>query len=185
MALRAHILRDNFSVDSSRPVTLETLDALGWKIVSSGNSEDPEEAAKRIAQDWGFPVTHAGSIVPFDLSPAAANFSQVESILSVVAQKKSYAYNLESLALLKSGNISLDLEDPVSKNWIRFELGPGQGLGIPAGCKFRPHWNNQSNKGPIGIWLLNGDVSNVRTIAEEELDMSAIHQAYLTSIKAI
>lgn len=53
---------------TSRPVGVEHLDALGWKIrfVDGNTPDEIEEAARKHAQEVGYPVTEEGCIVRFN-----------------------------------------------------------------------------------------------------------------------
>ncbi|KAF5388981.1 hypothetical protein D9757_005070 [Collybiopsis confluens] len=186
MPFRAYVLREDLSVDTSRPVALETLDALGWKIVSFANIQDAEEAAKKMTQDHGFPLTPESFGIPFDFRLGAPDLSPIIHANKIIlGQNKLFGVGLDSFGLLRSGTIFCDIEDVVSKNWIRVDLGPGQLFRIPAGAKCRMPWNNKPDEVPVGLWFLNGDLSDAKAMEEKELDASPLRRAYLSGVKAI
>ncbi|KAF9050902.1 hypothetical protein BDP27DRAFT_1373573 [Rhodocollybia butyracea] len=80
MSVRAYYLPANpaSAIDASHPVSIEQLDALGWKILSvSGGPNEIEQAGRKLAQKLGYPITQEGCVVPFnfDLAQNAATMT--------------------------------------------------------------------------------------------------------------
>ncbi|KIK62730.1 hypothetical protein GYMLUDRAFT_242375 [Collybiopsis luxurians FD-317 M1] len=183
MSLRAHILRNDFSIDLSRPVPAETLDALGWKTASLSGSPDPEQSARKLAQDWGISLTE-DSVTLFDLKKNADNPPKIAEVLVQMLQfsgTTTFAFTMDAAAFLKSGNINFDVEDVASKSWIHLELGPTQMYRIPAGAKLRITFSDQKTN-MAGLGFINGGLSNLGVIEEKDLDKCTIRMAYLRSI---
>ncbi|KIK62735.1 hypothetical protein GYMLUDRAFT_489744 [Collybiopsis luxurians FD-317 M1] len=187
MALRAYILRSDFSIDSTRPVALETLDALGWKTASLTGSQDLDQSARNLAQEWGIPLTQEDSVVPLDLNKGADNPPKVAQILAKMFQFSgaiTFATTVDVVILLKTGNTHFDLEDVVSKNWIRMELGPGQIYRVPAGAKSRFTFSDQKIN-MTGLAFIKGGLTNAGVVEEKDLDNLTIRAAYLHSVGKI
>ncbi|KIK62733.1 hypothetical protein GYMLUDRAFT_260003 [Collybiopsis luxurians FD-317 M1] len=187
MALRAYILRSDFSVDSARPVALETLDALGWKTASLTGSRDLDQSARSLVHEWGIPLTQEDSVVPLDLKKGADNPPKVAQILAKIFQFSgavTFATTVDGAILLKTGNTHFDLEDVVSKNWIRMELGPGQIFYIPAGAKLRFTFSDQATN-MAGLAFIKGGLANAGVVEEKVLDNLTIRGAYLHSVGKI
>ncbi|KAF9037911.1 hypothetical protein BDP27DRAFT_1435527 [Rhodocollybia butyracea] len=57
-------------IDASHPVSVQQLNALGWKLSHVGDSHDEiEQGGRKLAQELGFPVTQKGCIIPFSFNP--------------------------------------------------------------------------------------------------------------------
>ena len=101
MAFRAYVLQNDVSVDSSRPVTIEELSALGLKVVTFNDSQDPEQAAQKLVQEWGYPLEKEDCVVPVDLRQDAANSPEVKILyLSTIPDMHSYPQISNLLAQL-------------------------------------------------------------------------------------
>ncbi|KIK62729.1 hypothetical protein GYMLUDRAFT_242374 [Collybiopsis luxurians FD-317 M1] len=184
MALSAHILRSNFSVDLARPVSLETLEALGRKTASLSGSQDLEQSAQKLAQEWGLSLTHEDSVVPLDLKQGTSNPSKKlsEFPLIITSTCRTFAATDDAAILLKSGNIYFDVEDVISKNRIRVEFGPRHIYHIPAGAKLRFTFSDQTTN-MAGLAFIKDGLTNVGVFEEKDLDNHTSREAYLRNIE--
>ncbi|KIK62876.1 hypothetical protein GYMLUDRAFT_242507 [Collybiopsis luxurians FD-317 M1] len=188
MAFRAYVLQNDVSVDLSRPVTIEELSALGLKVVTFNDSQDPEQAAQKLVQEWGYPLEKKDCVAPFDLRQDAVNSPEISNLLVQLVQlieNPTFALPVEVAAFVSHSSMYLDVEDIKSKRWIRIYLGPGQLYRLSAGLKFRVLLTDQ-NRNHVGtVFCKNGISSVVGIIPEKDLDNHAARQAYLNSIEMV
>ncbi|KIK62881.1 hypothetical protein GYMLUDRAFT_242513 [Collybiopsis luxurians FD-317 M1] len=203
MAFRAYVLQNNVSVDSSRPVTIEELSALGLKVVIFNDSQDPEQAARKLVQEWGYPL-EKDCVVPFDFRQDAANspevkilylsrmpdmhsYRQISNLLAQLVQlieNPTFAFPVELAGFVSYSSMYLDVEDIKSKRWIRIYPGPGQLYRASAGLKIRVPLTDQ-NRNHFGTVFCKNGVSSIGIIPEKDLDNHAARQVYLNSIEMV
>ncbi|KIK62731.1 hypothetical protein GYMLUDRAFT_242376 [Collybiopsis luxurians FD-317 M1] len=185
MTFRAYELQNDVSVNSSRPVTIEELSALGVKIVTFDESQDSEQAAQRLVQEqWGYPLDKKDSVVPFDLRQNAANTPEISGLVAQLVQlieNPVLAFSVDLTGIVSYSTIYLDVEDIKSKKWIRIHPGPRQLYRVAAGLKIRAALTDQ-NRDHAGILFFKDGVSSLEIIPEKDLDNHAARQSYLNSI---
>ncbi|KAE9396789.1 hypothetical protein BT96DRAFT_97112 [Gymnopus androsaceus JB14] len=188
MSFRAYRLPSNSSTDSARSVSLEEFTALGWKILPSQLSpQDLEQTARKLAQELGYPLTE-GSVVPFSFKDLATNSQQMAreklAKLAQISPEADRVISQEAIVIVTEGSLKFDVEDIISKNWIRVEI-PGNGgtlLRAPAGAKYRISFDQQSMN-LVGVAFLKGVLANVEIIEAKDLETHAVRKAYLRNIR--
>ncbi|KIK52377.1 hypothetical protein GYMLUDRAFT_251313 [Collybiopsis luxurians FD-317 M1] len=140
MAFRAYVHQDDVSVDSSIQITTEELSALGLEVVTFNDSEDPEQAARKLLQGWGYPLDKEDCVVPFDFRHDADNSSEISKFVDQLVQlthKPELAFPCELAGLVTDSGIYFDVEDVKAQRWIRIHPGPNQLYRIHPGVKVR------------------------------------------------
>ncbi|KAE9396756.1 hypothetical protein BT96DRAFT_1021174 [Gymnopus androsaceus JB14] len=173
------------STDSTRSVSLEELTALGWKILPSQLSpQDLEQTARKLAQELGYPLTQEGSVAPYSLKDTATNSQQMGEYLAKLAQisfESGWAGTHEVLGTA-TGGARFDVEDAISKSWIRVEL-PSSGalVRVPAGAKVRVSFD-EYNMNVFGVAFFKGVLADVKPIEAKDLENHSARKSYLRSI---
>ncbi|KAF9065763.1 hypothetical protein BDP27DRAFT_1424509 [Rhodocollybia butyracea] len=188
MAVRAYYLPANpaSAIDASRPVSVEQLNALGWKIsFVGGGYNEIEQAGRKLAQNLGYPVTQEGCIVPFsfDLAKnAAAMTPQMTALLM-----KGVEINNSHICVANGGFVALtggspyfDVEDVTTAGWVRIHLVAGMLVGVPPGAKYRVPFNEQ-NRGAVGFMFFKETISNIGLLVKNEIDNHPARRAYLNA----
>ncbi|KAF9058672.1 hypothetical protein BDP27DRAFT_1432435 [Rhodocollybia butyracea] len=141
------------ATDTSRPVSVEKLDALGWKTTFIGSSGDElEKAARNQVQELGYPVTHEGCAVGVDLESfeknAATLTPEMVALLTKILHSESsdICTTKDSVAVVTSGSPYVHVEDVITKAWIQLDIVPGTFIHFPAGAKFRLTFNENNRK---------------------------------------
>jgi len=186
MSFRAYRLP---STDSTHSVSLEELTSLGWKISPSQLSpHDLEQTARKLAQELGYPVSQEGSVVPYSLKDMKTNSQQKaqENVAKLAQNSISFETGLaithEFVATVTGGGY-FDIEDTISKSWIRVELPSNGGtlLRVPAGAKLRLYFEEQ-NLNAVGVTFIKGVLADVEVIEAKDLENHSARRAYLRSI---
>ncbi|KAF9065783.1 hypothetical protein BDP27DRAFT_1366168 [Rhodocollybia butyracea] len=166
--IRAYFLPAD-SASAIAAVSIEQLDALGWKILSvAGGHDEIEQAGQKFAQELGFPITQEGCIIRFDLDiekKRSDNGSRANGVVAAVT----------------SGSPCIDVEDVTAPGWVRIHLSGGTLLSTPSGAKYRVSFNEQ-NKGAKGIALFKETISNHGLLVNKEIDSHPARQAYLKEV---
>ncbi|KAF9065778.1 hypothetical protein BDP27DRAFT_1366164 [Rhodocollybia butyracea] len=176
-------------IDTSHPVSVEELNALGWKMFSVGGSHDEiEQAGQKLAQKLGYPVTQEGCIIPFNLElekNAAAMAPEMATLLMKAAEVASENSNIcvtnGVVAAVTSGSPYLDVEDIIAAGWVRIHVGAGTLFCVPTGAKYRVTFNEQ-NRDATGIAFFKETISNPGLLVKKEIDNHPARQAYLSQV---
>ncbi|KAF9065759.1 hypothetical protein BDP27DRAFT_1424506 [Rhodocollybia butyracea] len=169
------------AIDASHPVSIEQINALGWKILSVGGGQDEiEQAGQKIAQELGFPITQEGCIVPFNFDAEKNAAPKMALLVTKVAEVESSDICLANGAVvaITSGNIYIDVEDVTTSSWVRIHCDTGTIYCVPAGAKYRLPFNEQT-KGTTGIGFFKETISNHGLLVKKEIDSHPARQAYL------
>ncbi|KAF9065795.1 hypothetical protein BDP27DRAFT_1404698 [Rhodocollybia butyracea] len=187
-SLRAyHLPADSTSAtDESQSVSVERLNAVGWKITSvPGGKDEIEQAAHKLAEELGFPVSKEGCKVPFhlDLEKHGATLEpEMVGLVSQAAEVQNSHISLsnEAFIALTGGTLSLDVEDVTTAVWIRFHLVTGMILRVPTGGRYRIDFHEQ-NRGATGIAYFKETISNHGLLVKDEIDNHPARHAYLST----
>ncbi|KAF9016436.1 hypothetical protein BDP27DRAFT_1356155 [Rhodocollybia butyracea] len=151
--------------DTSRPVSAEQIDALGWKTMFlDGSGDGLVKAAQSQAQELGYPVTQEGCAVGFNLEP----------------DKNATKFTTELAALLTKINIQqtgedIDLCTTKDTLVVITDGSPGPPYltlkdvhHFPAGAKFRLIFDENNSKVAATAFF-------------KEIDNDPIRHAYLNT----
>ncbi|KAF9065764.1 hypothetical protein BDP27DRAFT_1424510 [Rhodocollybia butyracea] len=174
------------AIDASHPASVETLDALGWKITPvDGSRDEIEEAGRKLAHEIGYPVTQEGCMVQFNLEPeknAATITPEMFVLLMKVVESadSGICSTKDAITALTSGSPYMDVEDGTDQ-WIRIHFGPGMLVRVPAGAKFRVIFD-EHNRATTGTAFFKETISNHGFITKEEIENHPIRRAYLNAL---
>ncbi|KAF9059267.1 hypothetical protein BDP27DRAFT_1341756 [Rhodocollybia butyracea] len=121
--------------NTSRPVRVKEIDALGWKpMFLDGSGDGLVKAAQSQAQELGYPVTQEGCAVGFNLEPDknATKFTTEDTLVVVTDGSPGPPY--------------LHIENVAAKAWIHLKAVPGMFIRFPAGAKFRLIFDENNSK---------------------------------------
>ncbi|KAF9063858.1 hypothetical protein BDP27DRAFT_1367717 [Rhodocollybia butyracea] len=143
------------ATDTSRPVSVEKLDALGWKTTFIGSSGDELEKAAR---------------------------NQMVALLTKILHSESsdICTTKDSVAVVTSGSPYVHVEDVITKAWIQLDIVPGTFIHFPAGAKFRLTFN-ENNRKAAAIVFFKETIHNQGLLAKDEIENHPIRQAYLNT----
>ncbi|KAF9065794.1 hypothetical protein BDP27DRAFT_1331584 [Rhodocollybia butyracea] len=186
--LRAyHLPADsNSAIDESQSVSVERLEAVGWKISSvPGGQDETEQAAQKLAEELGFPVAQEGCKVPFhlDLEKHAAKLApEMVGLVSQAAEAQNSDICLanEAIVAVTGGSLSLDVEDVTTAVWVRFHLDAGTIFCVPSGGRYRIDFHEE-NKGATGIAYFKETISNHGLLMKDEIDNHPARHTYLST----
>ncbi|KAF9065486.1 hypothetical protein BDP27DRAFT_1366383 [Rhodocollybia butyracea] len=181
-------------IDESRPVNIEKLSTLGWKISSvAGGHDEIEQAGLKWAQELGFPVTQEGCIVPFnfDVEKNVATMAPEVITMFALLMKAVEAENrkgkqidlataVSAVLAVTSGSPYVDVEDVTAVGWIRIHFNPGMIFCVPTGAKYRADFNEE-NKRTKGIAFFKETISNHGMLVKDEIDNHPTRQVYLNA----
>ncbi|KAE9409741.1 hypothetical protein BT96DRAFT_931863 [Gymnopus androsaceus JB14] len=183
MSFRAYFLFNlPNSPSSTRPVTpvsLSTLSALGCTVIlpSEDTTQNIEQTARKLAQNWGYPITQEGSRAVYDTKKDAENSPQAQENLTKFARihETGFCPTVESLTAIAEGLAEVDIEDVTTRNWIRMEIPRGALIRMPAGIKFRfPLSEHAPNR--------KGVISDNELLFGKDIENHATRRAYLGTI---
>ncbi|KAF9065485.1 hypothetical protein BDP27DRAFT_1424797 [Rhodocollybia butyracea] len=181
-------------IDASHPVSVEHLNALGWKLSSVGGSHDEiEQAGRKVAQELGFPVTQEGCIIPFNFNPEK-NAATMDPEVIIADSPREYTLLTSKLSnsrceissanaaviVVTSGSPYFDVEDVTTASWIRIHFVAGLLLCAPTGAKYRISFN-EHNRETAGVAFYKETISNHGLLVKGEIDNHPARQVYLNA----
>ncbi|KAE9396767.1 hypothetical protein BT96DRAFT_96628 [Gymnopus androsaceus JB14] len=178
--------------ESLRPASVENFAALGWTLRQFSEGKNYEEEARKLAQSLGYPLTEETTLV-WDFKPtgSADNSRKVQEWIGDMVSKglsntdlngpnsKACLLSPELIAVVLKGNSVGDVEDPVSKSWIRFEMSEGTLMHVPEGSLRSFVWSEHPN---ILFKLFFKSTPVTLTWGKLAAENSPARQAYLKSL---
>ncbi|KAF9065754.1 hypothetical protein BDP27DRAFT_1424501 [Rhodocollybia butyracea] len=176
------------AIDTSHQVSVEHLNALGWRISSvRGGPDEIKQAGLKLAKELGFPVTQDGCVVPFnaDLEKNAATMTPE---MLAYLKKTAEVQNNDTLAhggiiAVTGGSPYADVEGEYNSQsiWIRIHFAPGMLVCAPTGAKYRLALDKQ-NRGTTGIAFFKETISNHGWLVNKDIDNHPTRRAYLNEV---
>ncbi|KAF9037909.1 hypothetical protein BDP27DRAFT_1435525 [Rhodocollybia butyracea] len=173
---------------SGPPVSVEQLDALGWKISNVGDSPDEvEQAGRKLAQELGFPVTQKGCSLPFSFNPEQ-NAAMMDPEMVALLMKAVKVNNGDMgfanefvIAITNGAKPYFDVEDVATAGWIRVHFAVGRFvISAPTGAKFRLPFD-EHNRESVGTVFFKETLSNHGLLVKEEIDNHPARKAYVNA----
>ncbi|KAF9065782.1 hypothetical protein BDP27DRAFT_1366167 [Rhodocollybia butyracea] len=170
-------------IDASHPVSVQQINALGWKISSvAGGRDEIEQAGQKIAQELGFPITQDGCIVPFNFDVEKNTAPEMATLLTKAAENLSdICIANAAVVVVTSGSLYLDVEDVTAAGWVRIHFGAGTLYCVPAGAKYRVPLTEQ-NRGGAGIVFFKETIFNQGLLVKKDIDNHPARRAYLNEV---